>query len=436
MTQVILYQPGNSAVHRMHLDALSRCINGSAQIAMTQGIRATLDIIRARAGDVLFVQATGVANILVVPIARIRGVKIFYYLHEPSSFHEKLENGNPLIKSIAWHIVQKMDVMFSNYIIVSREQLKDSVVEIYGARRDRVCLAPLIMTGEDLRAQERPRITYIGRIDERRYFSEFLRNASRMRDLGLVPTVITGDIDRLKSYNIPDEIDLLAVPRFSESLKAKILSETRAIWNPKSIPISQSGVTVEALRYGCYVILTNNDPAYDGLISAGIGISYDEAAAGRFEILESLDTADIQDACATEFSSEHGVMAFDRYYAPILGLDSSRGGRGELPAKMPKPETERPKILYIGGWGRSGSTILGNILGARENSVFVGETRYLWDRGLLENKRCGCKARLNQCEFWTSVVDRTDPGGGDTSFRIYWLCRFWSILSAIVCSKK
>ena len=50
----------------------------------------------------------------------------------------------------------------------------------------------------------------------------------------------------------------------------------------------------------------------------------------------------------------------------------------------------RIKILNITGWGRSGSTILGSILGEIEGFFYAGEIRNIWNRVLLENRLCGC----------------------------------------------
>ncbi len=62
------------------------------------------------------------------------------------------------------------------------------------------------------------------------------------------------------------------------------------------------------------------------------------------------------------------------------------------------------KVLYIAGFGRNGSTILGNILGSLPRFVHVGELIYIWDRGILENWDCGCGEPFSRCAFWEKVV--------------------------------
>jgi hypothetical protein len=70
------------------------------------------------------------------------------------------------------------------------------------------------------------------------------------------------------------------------------------------------------------------------------------------------------------------------------------------------------KVLFISGWGRSGSTLLDNMLGQLDQFVSVGELRYVWDRGLQQNRRCGCGAAFRDCTFWQDVF-RDAFGGFD-----------------------
>ncbi len=61
------------------------------------------------------------------------------------------------------------------------------------------------------------------------------------------------------------------------------------------------------------------------------------------------------------------------------------------------------KILYVGGYARSGSTLLGRILGQAPGMICIGETRFLWSRGLVNNVDCGCGAPFRSCPFWSAV---------------------------------
>lgn len=62
------------------------------------------------------------------------------------------------------------------------------------------------------------------------------------------------------------------------------------------------------------------------------------------------------------------------------------------------------KVIYITGVGRSGSTLLGNVLGQGDQVSNCGELGLLWQRGLLNNEPCGCGKPFGQCEVWQPVV--------------------------------
>lgn len=68
------------------------------------------------------------------------------------------------------------------------------------------------------------------------------------------------------------------------------------------------------------------------------------------------------------------------------------------------------RVLYIGGWGRSGSTLLDRLLGQVEGCCSVGEMRDIWLRGVLENRLCGCGEPFLSCPFWHEVGDRAFGG--------------------------
>ena len=72
--------------------------------------------------------------------------------------------------------------------------------------------------------------------------------------------------------------------------------------------------------------------------------------------------------------------------------------------------TEQVTVLYIGGRGRSGSTILARTLGQIPGFVNVGELSHVWYRGLLENERCGCGQPFHSCGFWRAVGDEAFGG--------------------------
>lgn len=64
----------------------------------------------------------------------------------------------------------------------------------------------------------------------------------------------------------------------------------------------------------------------------------------------------------------------------------------------------RTRVLSIVGPGRSGTTILGNILGEVQGITNAGELRWLWQRGLGERRPCGCGLPPAECPRWSAVL--------------------------------
>ncbi|MGI9157980.1 MAG: sulfotransferase [Marmoricola sp.] len=70
------------------------------------------------------------------------------------------------------------------------------------------------------------------------------------------------------------------------------------------------------------------------------------------------------------------------------------------------------RVLYIGGVGRSGTTLLDRMLGQLPGFFSAGEVEHLWSRGL-GGERCGCGESFMQCGVWAEVGQRAF-GGWDT----------------------
>ena len=69
------------------------------------------------------------------------------------------------------------------------------------------------------------------------------------------------------------------------------------------------------------------------------------------------------------------------------------------------PEARAPvDVVYVSGFGRSGSTIVEGLLQSRYAATGLGEIFFLWERGALRNELCGCGLRFRQCPFWTEVL--------------------------------
>jgi hypothetical protein len=68
------------------------------------------------------------------------------------------------------------------------------------------------------------------------------------------------------------------------------------------------------------------------------------------------------------------------------------------------------RVVYVGSWSRSGSTLLDLMLGQISGFVSVGELRFLWERGLTERQLCGCGVPVPDCPFWQAVLGEAFGG--------------------------
>jgi len=66
-------------------------------------------------------------------------------------------------------------------------------------------------------------------------------------------------------------------------------------------------------------------------------------------------------------------------------------------------------VLYLAGSGRSGSTLVTTALGQIDGLFAAGELRYLWQRGLVEQRPCGCGTPLPECPMWSAVLAGLPP---------------------------
>ncbi len=83
---------------------------------------------------------------------------------------------------------------------------------------------------------------------------------------------------------------------------------------------------------------------------------------------------------------------------------------GLLPALTAPPAPDRPRIAFLGGFGRSGSTLLERMLNEVPGVSAVGETVHLWQRGLRDDERCGCGEPFSRCPHWQAVGEAAFGG--------------------------
>lgn len=65
--------------------------------------------------------------------------------------------------------------------------------------------------------------------------------------------------------------------------------------------------------------------------------------------------------------------------------------------------TALPRVVFIGGSGRSGSTLIERVLDQLPGACSVGETVQIWEQALARGEPCGCGLPLTACPFWSEV---------------------------------
>lgn len=68
------------------------------------------------------------------------------------------------------------------------------------------------------------------------------------------------------------------------------------------------------------------------------------------------------------------------------------------------------RVLFLGGLGRSGTTLTERLLGELPGVCPLGEVVHLWQRGLLDGERCGCGVPFGECPFWRKVGEQAFGG--------------------------
>jgi Sulfotransferase domain len=101
----------------------------------------------------------------------------------------------------------------------------------------------------------------------------------------------------------------------------------------------------------------------------------------------------------------------------VTGLNGALSSApGPVSTSFPRPDGPI-SVVYLGGCGRSGSTLLDRIIGQVPGHMSAGELVHLWRRGLAANELCGCGQPFLRCPFWEKVGleafggwDHIDPG--------------------------
>ena len=64
------------------------------------------------------------------------------------------------------------------------------------------------------------------------------------------------------------------------------------------------------------------------------------------------------------------------------------------------------RVLYVCGYGRSGSTLLARMLGRLPGHLALGELEKFWMYGLKNDHLCSCGRPFSECRFWRPVTEK------------------------------
>lgn len=71
---------------------------------------------------------------------------------------------------------------------------------------------------------------------------------------------------------------------------------------------------------------------------------------------------------------------------------------------------DRPRVLHIAGYSRTGSTLVGRVLAQLPGFVAVGEFSAFWASVRDPEQLCGCGTAVRSCPFWSEVLTRALGG--------------------------
>jgi UDP-N-acetylglucosamine transferase subunit ALG13 len=124
-----------------------------------------------------------------------------------------------------------------------------------------------------------------------------------------------------------------------------------------------------------------------------------ERHTGREQLLATLDRRLADGRVATIGGSD------------VVGRSVQRFGDLVAAAADPHGASARgPVVLFVAGFGRSGSTLLERLLGESKGVCTLGEVVHLWERGLVRDELCACGVSFSECPQWQAVGESAFGG--------------------------
>ena len=71
---------------------------------------------------------------------------------------------------------------------------------------------------------------------------------------------------------------------------------------------------------------------------------------------------------------------------------------------LSRRHTDRARFVYVAGMPFSGTTLISHALAEAGGFFHAGEIELIWQRGVIENRYCGCGQLFGECEVWSSIL--------------------------------
>ncbi len=229
----------NNSPHYEHSLAISKYHGNKLNIVYANLLGAITQIFKYQT---IYFQKTSILNIPLLALARMLGKNSILYLHEPLKLQARLRKGVPLLKSLLVSTVHCFESLLPNKILTGNELNRK-----YFFRH--LIFAPLIYQEAVISlnwTDRKSEVLYFGRLDSEKFFREF-------SSLNIKKQIIA-----TSNLNINEAA--IAISRFTIEEKNSIFLNHKYVWCAQRNNFSQSGVLLDAIRFGCVVIISKSDP--------------------------------------------------------------------------------------------------------------------------------------------------------------------------------
>ena len=160
---------------------------------------------------------------------------------------------------------------------------------------------------------------------------------------------------------------------------------------------------------GARLFPTGDIPALTKALTEALQAPRDEERAGAEALSARVRATYSWDRATSETEALYAELVARKGNGPVARcarVAGDRTRRRDRDERGSPSGDHRPRVLLVTGFGRSGTTLVNTILGSTPGVFAAGEVRFLWERGLVEGRRCGCGEPLQRCPVWGPVLEK------------------------------